>query len=469
MADESRRHGRSRSRSPETFPVEVKLLSGQSLATMQVQKSEPWQRLRQRIEALDACGDHWALMFGDRDLEATAATTTAGSLGLRQNSVLTLLRLSRRKLCTASEDGTARIFELSSGKSLCILGGHCSGVVSVTFSEDGAKALTMTSARSIAMYDAQSGAQLWRVLGPVQDACLAADGLRVLVMDSHSVVGLLDASTGRLLTNLVHHAYYVCTAVFSPDGKALLTSSVEGFARLFDVESGNCLVTFGRRPSEGKTPGMSAASFSPDASKVLVSLYDGSADLYERSSGERICSCVGHRKSLRCATMSPDGKLILTASKDCTSKLFCASTGRCLSTYESPAALCRASFGPSEQVLTAAQDGTARLYDAGGKCIQSFKDHSAPVLSATMSWDGKLVLTWSSDLDAKLFDAKTGECLRSFSEEDGFVTCAQWAPGARQLLLAFFSGRVAVFDPEKKCFIQDFVGHTDCVHSMKLM
>ena len=33
--------------------------------------------------------------------------------------------------------------------------------------------------------------------------------------------------------------------VFSPDGKALLTSSVEGFARLFDVETGGCLVTFG--------------------------------------------------------------------------------------------------------------------------------------------------------------------------------------------------------------------------------
>jgi hypothetical protein len=35
---------------------------------------------------------------------------------------------------------------------------HCSAVVSVTFSEDVTRALTMTSARSIAMYDASSGA-----------------------------------------------------------------------------------------------------------------------------------------------------------------------------------------------------------------------------------------------------------------------------------------------------------------------
>jgi len=39
--------------------------------------------------------------------------------------------------------------------------------------------------------------------------------------------------------------------VFSPDGKALLTSSVEGFARLFDVETGGCLVTFGRKATGG--------------------------------------------------------------------------------------------------------------------------------------------------------------------------------------------------------------------------
>ena len=39
--------------------------------------------------------------------------------------------------------------------------------------------------------------------------------------------------------------------VFSPDGKALLTSSVEGFARLFDVETGGCLVTFGRKTTGG--------------------------------------------------------------------------------------------------------------------------------------------------------------------------------------------------------------------------
>lgn len=475
---------RSRSRSPrsletETFDVEVKLLSGETLATIKVHAAAPVSQLREQIEAIEVSAvdasrqgafPQSAVMFGRRELDLGALGDTAGAVGLCQGSVLTLLRLPPRKLCTASEDGTARIFELHTGKTLSILGGHCSAVVSVTFSEDISRALTMTSARSIAMYDASSGVQLWRVLGPVQDACLAADGRRVLVMDSHSVVGLLDAQTGRLLTNLVHHAYYVCTAVFSPDGKALLTSSVEGFARLFDVETGGCLVTFGRKATGGRSVGMSAASFSPDATKVLASMYDGSADLYDRTSGERICSCAGHKFSLRSCIMSPDGKKILTASKDGTSKLFCASSGECLGSFDAEAVLCGANFSPDlSKVLTAAQDGVAKLFDThSGACLQEFPDHSAPVLSATMSFDGTWVLTSSSDLEAKLFET-TGKCLRSFSEENGFVTCAQWAPGGRQLLLAFFSGKVAIFDPASDRFVQEFVGHTDCVHSMKLI
>ena len=81
------------------------------------------------------------------------------------------------------------------------------------------------------------------------------------------------------------------------------------------------------------------------------------------------------------------------------------------------------------------------------------------------------------------------------------MTSAQWAPGGQQILLAaqhacceqlisdmlrhcvtacrdnssaasaqaFFSGRVALFDPKQDHFVQDFTGHADCVHSMKLV
>ena len=92
--------------------------------------------------------------------------------------------------------------------------------------------------------------------------------------------------------------------------------------------------------------------------------------------------------------------------------------------------------------------------------LQEFPDHSAPVLSATMSFDGTWVLTsslvskwegrclvaagdwkpsplgmiWccsrgSSDLEAKLFETNTGRCLRSFMAkicQNAVSRCLSW-------------------------------------------
>ena len=80
-----------------------------------------------------------------------------GDLGLSANCELTLIRLPPRRLVSASEDGTARLFELHSGRPLAVLGGHQGGVVSVSLSEDGQRALTMTATRQIAMYDTRTG------------------------------------------------------------------------------------------------------------------------------------------------------------------------------------------------------------------------------------------------------------------------------------------------------------------------
>ena len=79
-------------------------------------------------------------------------------------------------------------------------------------------------------------------------------------------------------------------------------------------------------------------------------------------------------------------------------------------------------FAPDgKQVLTGSRDLTARLWDAqSGKELRTFTGHSQWVTSVAFAPDGKRVLTGSSDSTTRVWDAQTGrELCRLISFRDG--------------------------------------------------
>jgi hypothetical protein len=114
------------------------------------------------------------------------------------------------------------------------------------------------------------------------------------------------------------------------------------------------------------------------------------------------------------AALSPDGKRILTASRDYTARLWDAETGKQIG---EPLAghrdtVSSAAFSPDgKRIVTASYDNTARLWDAEtGKPIgEPLKGHTGPVLSAAFSPDGKRIVTAGRDGTARLWDAETGK------------------------------------------------------------
>src|SRR5208283_3357480 len=75
------------------------------------------------------------------------------------------------------------------------------------------------------------------------------------------------------------HTGWVRSAVFSPDGRRVLTGSDDETARLWEAESGKLLVTF-----QGHTGGVNSAVFSPDGRRVLTASADKTARLWEAES-----------------------------------------------------------------------------------------------------------------------------------------------------------------------------------------
>jgi WD40 repeat protein len=69
----------------------------------------------------------------------------------------------------------------------------------------------------------------------------------------------------------------VNTAAFSPDGKRIVTASLDRTARLWDVETGKPI----GEPLKGHTNSVYSAAFSPDGKRIVTASLDNTARVWE--------------------------------------------------------------------------------------------------------------------------------------------------------------------------------------------
>jgi dipeptidyl aminopeptidase/acylaminoacyl peptidase len=141
-----------------------------------------------------------------------------------------------RRIATASNDGTARLWDAASGKPLAAVCRHTYAVAAVAFSPDGRRIATASSDGTAKLWDAASG-KLLAVLrghhGFVNSVAFGPDGRRIATASYDGTARLWDAASGKPLAVLKGHTDFVRFITFSPDGSRLATASNDGTARLW--------------------------------------------------------------------------------------------------------------------------------------------------------------------------------------------------------------------------------------------
>ncbi|SBT05819.1 WD-40 repeat protein [Candidatus Accumulibacter aalborgensis] len=342
-----------------------------------------------------------------------------------------------RTALTASDDSTARLWDLLSGRELHILRGHEGQVSSAHFSADGKAALTAGDDSTARLWDVSSGREL-HVLrgheGPLWSARFSPDGQTVLTASDDHTARLWEVASGRELRVLRGHRGPVRDAQFSADGRTMLTASDDTTARLWDVSSGRELRVF-----RGHQGSLWSATLSADGKMAVTASYDQTARLWDVVSGRARQVLRGHEDSVRSAEFSADGKTVLTASRDKTARLWDALSGRelhVLRGHEGPVWSGRFS-GDGKTVLTASRDRTARLWDvASGRELRVLRGHEGAVWRAQFSADGKNVLTAGSDRTARLWEVQRDHELRVLRGHQGEVWSAQFSADGKTVLTA---------------------------------
>ena len=159
------------------------------------------------------------------------------------------------------------------------------------------------------------------------------------------------------------------------------------------------------------------------------------AALYEAVLQQRELAVLeGHGERVLSAAFNGDGVRLVTAAEDGTVRLWDAN-GQPLAVLQGHGgAVRRAAFSPDgARVVTASEDRTARIWDAAsGRQLAVLQGHEGAVRSAAFSPDGARVVTGSEDRTARIWDAASGRQLAALQGHDGAVRSAAFsADGAR--------------------------------------
>ncbi|MGO8700423.1 MAG: protein kinase domain-containing protein [Limisphaerales bacterium] len=353
------------------------------------------------------------------------------------------------RIATAAGD-QVRIWDAQNGQPLGEPMTHDGLVTSAQFSPNGARLVTVHGS-TVLVWDALSGRRVaelrHRALVTVNAAQFSPDGKRI-VTAAGGVARVWDAQNGKPLTEPLQHSSVVSSARFSPDGKYILTSSRDGTARVWRILNGQPplaeVLKHGNR--------VSSAQFSPDGHRIVTASSDATARVWDGRSGQPLTEPLKHASGLLSAQFSADGKQIVTVSRDQAARVWNADTGQPLTEpLQHSSALNSAQFSPDGKlILTATVEGMAWLWDVRtGKQLSKPLIHRSRVNSAQFSPDGKRIVTASQDGTARVWDAQSGEPLAELRDENFFsVSSAEFSPDGKRIVTVSRDETMRVWDAQ---------------------
>jgi WD40 repeat protein/energy-coupling factor transporter ATP-binding protein EcfA2 len=371
-----------------------------------------------------------------------------------------------RFVLTASQDRTARIWEIQSGREVAILRVHGGSVHRAVFSPDGAQAVTASEDGRVRIWEARTG----RVLDhfaeqPVNGAAFSSMGAGVIscggttarlvevftgrklaeissgsemlsarmspdnrfALTAHEdgIVRLWDVSSNGMPQELIGHAAPVHAAVFSGNGRWIVSASEDETAQVWDAGILNFSGGLNRHAARHSLPHASrlaGLALSPD-DRFLAVVGGNTVRIWRTENWERAdpADPVQHEHRTLSASFSGDGRYLATASRDRTVRILRAGDWTELQRLEHAGEVVSVSMHPSSPIVASAWNradvGTVSLWSwKSGALLAEIRTHAANVTSVEFSPDGNSILTASEDGTVRLFAARECASLAEISE-----------------------------------------------------
>ena len=400
------------------------------------------------------------------------------------------------EILTGSSDSTAAIWDAATGLKKVVFRSDAHGMRScASFSPDGRCIFFNGN-----LFDAANGKRLFDLQGDNESSdseIFSPDSKKVLTYFS-GIACITYTGNGREAHFLGGHLSEIRTSVFSPDSKGLLFSHWENSAKVLRFDKAPFV-----KALTGHSLPVESAVYSADGKYILTSSLDCKAIIWNAAAAEKQRVLKGsNRSNLYFAACNPEFDMILAGAWDKTllwkgagfdsaividqqkEKVdfggFSPDSRYCFTAVGARLKIWRTHDGTNLYILNGfasmnyaffSPDGRYILWDAGGsgavlsrstdgRRVKAFRDESGRVNYAAFSHKGDKIATAMNNGYALVWETESGNILSRTGFNDRGVSSVDFSPDGNSIVTGSYDGIARIWSASGGQLLHKLEGHT---------